>query len=195
MTFQSQKNSVVQDQRLWTALRNNEQYALEELFRKYNRQLYNYGIKINPDAELVKDAIQQLFLNLWKHRNFLAEAQSVKAYLLSSLRRLILQRIKRDTSRATRNRNYINHHEEISFSVEEIIIRHELAEEKVQALQKVLNELSPRQKEAIFLKFYHGLTNPEIVEVMQINNQCVRNLIYDALQRLRSSISVISYQI
>ncbi len=194
LAYQPYHPNKEDDKRLWTALRSDQQEALEELFRRYNKQLYNYGIKINQDHELVKDAIQQLFLNLWKHRNFLGEAKSVRAYLLSSLRRLIFEQLKRNRSRAERNKKYVDANEEIHFSMEELLIQEEITKEKIDILQKVLNDLTPRQKEAIFLRFYHGLTNPEIVEVMNINNQCVRNLLHAAIQRLRSSVDDISYQ-
>src|SRR5690625_6672265 len=52
-------------------------------------------------------------------------------------------------------------------------------------LQQALNQLTPRQKEVIYLRFYHGLTNPEISGVMDINDQCVRNLLSGAIKRLR----------
>lgn len=188
LAYYSNRTREADDKRLWAALRSGRQEALEELFRCYHKQLYNYGLKMSGDRELVQEAIQQLFLNLWKRRFFLSEAESVRAYLISSLRRLILEQIKRNKARAARNRVYIENDDALDFNIEEILIRRETDREKEDILQKVLNELTPRQKEAVFLRFYHGLTNREIEEVMNLNDQCVRNLLYDALRRLRKSV-------
>ncbi|SHF96375.1 RNA polymerase sigma-70 factor, ECF subfamily [Fodinibius roseus] len=192
--FKQRKNSNEKDQNLWSALRRGQREALSELFRCHHKHLYNYGIKIVSNTEIVDGAIQELFLNIWKSRNRLSPASSVKAYLLSSLRRLIMKELKRNRKRAERNRNYIENEEALTFPVEDLLIRKEVAQNKREQLEKGLETLTPRQKEAVFLKYYHGLTNRELVEVMEINYQCVRNLLYEALERLRSHIESVSYQ-
>ena len=52
-------------------------------------------------------------------------------------------------------------------------------------MQKALNKLSAKQREAIYLKYYQNMTNEQIAEVMKINNQSVRNLISQSLGSLR----------
>lgn len=68
LAYYSNRTREADDKRLWAALRSGRQEALEELFRCYHKQLYNYGLKMSGDRELVQEAIQQLFLNLWKRR-------------------------------------------------------------------------------------------------------------------------------
>lgn len=53
------------------------------LFEKYADAMYAYGRKMTPDAELVKDAIQDVFIKLYNNRQNLNETVSVKGYLLS----------------------------------------------------------------------------------------------------------------
>jgi RNA polymerase sigma factor (sigma-70 family) len=158
--------------------------------------LYNYGIKISSDRERVRGAIQKLFLNLWKRHSFLSDVNSVKGYLLSSLRRLILEEVKRSRARAVRNREYLEQEQEYvySFTIEELIIRDEISEEKQQILKNVIEKLTPRQKEAVFLRFYHGLSNQEISDIMRLNDQCVRNLISKSIRRLREHADQHAYQ-
>lgn len=191
--YRSHKDS--EDNRLWAELRSGRQAALEELFLRHHKHLYNYGIKINKDREVVRESIQQLFLTLWKRHRFLSGAESVKAYLLSSLRRLILEEMQRKKARATRNWAYLEKQDDNAFNVEELMIREEITAEKKQILEHVLRQLTPRQKEAVFLRFYHGLTNSEITGVMNINEQCVRNLLSDAIRRLRRHAEHYDYQV
>lgn len=183
-----------EDNRFWAALQNGRKTALEELFLRHHKHLYNYGIKITKERDIVREAIQQLFLNLWKRHSYLSRAESVKAYLLSSLRRLILEKVQRKKNRAIRNRAYLEKQEGTVFTVEEMIIHEEVTSEKKLILEQVLNQLTPRQKEAVFLRFYHGLTNSEIVDVMNINEQCVRNLLSVSIKRLRSHAEQYTHQ-
>lgn len=77
------------DEFLWTGFRNGDRLCLEMLVKKHYALLYDYGKKFTGDQELVKDAIQELFLVLWKNRATIGETQSVRNYLFKALRRKI----------------------------------------------------------------------------------------------------------
>ena len=49
----------------------------------------------------------------------------------------------------------------------------------------MINNLPPREREVIFLKYYSGLTSQEIAEVMDINYQSVGNTLQKAIYKLR----------
>jgi RNA polymerase sigma factor (sigma-70 family) len=52
-------------------------------------------------------------------------------------------------------------------------------------LRKIINNLSSRQKEAVFLKFYYNMTYEQITKVMGINYQSARSIIYKAVHVMR----------
>jgi RNA polymerase sigma factor (sigma-70 family) len=54
-----------------------------------------------------------------------------------------------------------------------------------------LNNLSPRQYEAIVLRFYNKLSYLEIAEVMDVTEQSVRNLIQRGIESLRQHSQLI----
>lgn len=173
---------------LWATLRRGEREALDRLFRLFYTPLFDYGIKIISDEEMVKDGIQKLFLRLWERHNSLAQADSVQAYLLLSLRRILLRQVNRQKKRYEYNRKYMDEIFSVSFSMEELLVRIELDEEKKQELVKAINHLNSRQKETLFLRYYHGLTNGEIATIMNINRQSVRNNLARAIKSLRGII-------
>lgn len=177
-----------EDTDLWKSLCHGEKGALAELFRLYYTPLFDYGIKIISNEDQVKDAIQELFLKLWKKHNSLVIPDSVKAYLLVSIRRILLRSIKRERNRYERNRKYIDNVFAVSFSKEDPMIRYEIAEEKKEQLVQAINQLNSRQKETLFLRYYHGLTNQEIADVMNINHQSVKNNLYRALKNLKGIV-------
>lgn len=181
-------NKDWEEDHLWEALRNGSREALDQLFRRFYSPLFDYGVKIISEEEIVKDCIQELFLKLWKRRAALSQAQSVQAYLLFSLRRILMRQISRRTKRYQRNKEYLDEVFSASFSMEDIMISAEVEEGQKQALIKAINHLNSRQKETLFLRYYHGLTNAEIADIININRQSVKNNLSRAIKSLRSII-------
>lgn len=173
---------------LWAALCRGDREAFDQLFRLFYSPLFDYGIKITSDAEIVKDGIQELFLRLWKRHTSLSQAQSVKTYLLFSLRRILLRQIKQRKKSLERNQEYLDETFSETFSMEELIIRTELEEEQKRKLVKAINHLNSRPKETLFLRYYYGLDNEEIAEVLGINKQSVRNNLFRAIRCLRTIV-------
>ena len=64
----------------------------------------------------------------------------------------------------------------------------EISEEQSAKLKVAFEHLSKRQKEAVYLKYYSGLDYEDIGEVMDINYQSTRNLIFNALKSLRKQM-------
>ena len=78
------------EQELWHAFLSSDKNAFAYLFEKYADAMYAYGRKMTPDAELVKDAIQDVFVKLYNNRQNLRETVSVKGYLFIALKRTLL---------------------------------------------------------------------------------------------------------
>jgi len=52
-----------------------------------------------------------------------------------------------------------------------------------------LSRLTNRQKEIIYLKYYQNLSYEEVSEIMNINYQVARNLLYQAIKSLKSMLT------
>ena len=175
----------IDDDALWASMRSGDESAFEELYRRYFQVLFGYGKRVTQDENLVNDTIQDLFVDLWRTRHSLSQAQSVRFYLFSSLRRKIHRSIKQD---------HLNSEDldavseeflptqispEASFSnSEELFIQTE-------QLNSWLSQLPPRQNEALVLRYYHNLEYAEIAAILHIKEQTARNLVQKALFILR----------
>ncbi|MFH5832195.1 RNA polymerase sigma factor [Halalkalibaculum sp. DA3122] len=176
--------------KLWSELQMGNKEAISKLFCLYYSNLYNYGYNIIPRRELVRDCIQELFLTLWNKREGINQPHSVKAYLISSFRRIILRKLKRYRNRKKRNQVYTENFFEEPFNVEELMVHFETERELKRKLKEALNSLSKRQKESIYLKFYQGLTTDEISHVMEVNKQSVYNHVSEAISNMQNYIQV-----
>lgn len=174
--------------RLWGEIRNGERGALSELFCLYYRPLYLYGCTIVRCEDLIKDSIQDLFLTLWKNRTRINDARSVSSYLMSSLRRMLLRKIRQQKSCYERNRAWCDQVPGYETTIEELWSRAETDAEHGRLLARAMESLSSRQKEAIYLKYYGGMSNNEISNVMEINCQSVYNHVSEAIRQMQGYI-------
>ena len=61
------------------------------------------------------------------------------------------------------------------------VLQHHLKAQLLAALQ----QLSNRHREALYLKFFDGFAYDRIAEIMDLNQQSVRNLVHQAIKRMR----------
>ncbi len=172
---------------LWASFREGNADAFEKIFKSYYKSLLSYGLRLNTDEEEVKDCIQILFLNIWERREFLGESDSIRNYLLASLRRLILKRMKTNLSFVEIDADNSAFH--IELSVESQLIHDQTLRENVSSLQSAIHRLPDRQKEALYLKFYNDQSFGDIATVMNISTRAVYKLIYKALDSLNDELA------
>ena len=178
-------NEIPSDILCWNAFRAGDRQAFEHLFRKYHPVLFQYGTKICNDQDQVNDCIQDLFVEIWQS-NANTPVQSVKAYLLRSLKYKLFRQFK-----SVRPMHDVEAWEEnvpFELSHDHFIERREEERSRATQVTQAVSNLPSRQKEIIYLKIYQQLSYEEISEVMGINYQVARNLFSQSLKTLRSLI-------
>lgn len=175
------------DLHLWNELREGQKTALEAIYREHAAALLKYGQKFTPDGQLVEDCIQELFIELWKNYAGLSATDSIRKYLLVALRRKIIREIGKKTK-------YLSSDEpqayqfEATLAVDHNIIAAEVSQSEREQLKQALDQLSSKQKEIIYLKYFNGIDNQGISEILDINYQSVRNALSRALKALRHQL-------
>ena len=81
------------DMEMWQAFKEGDRDAFDKLFRNYFPSLVQYGSRICADNHIVDDCIQDLFIELWQSRSA-TTLQSVKAYLLKSLKYKLFKKVQ-----------------------------------------------------------------------------------------------------
>jgi len=175
-----------EEEQLWKHFTGGNEKALEELIRLFGKPLALYGRKLVKDDALIQDCIQEVYIQLWQYRSGLRQVTEIRPYLFTCLRRKIITALKRE-------RIFVSNSQEpdlpflIEFSVEARLIENESEAERVQTINRFINQLPKRQKEAVYLRFFENMSNDEIAEVMGIKYQTATNLIHEALSSLRQS--------
>lgn len=175
----------------WSRFKEGEKDALGKIFQTYYNDLYFYGLKIISVPDLVKDVIQEIFIRLWENRNNLGHVTKVKSYLLVALRNELIHALKKNHIWNVDNEVKV---EPFTLAIEDLLISEEDSKLLSKRLVISLNKLSERQREVILLRFYHNLTFEELAQVLEMNVQSVRNLLFRALEKVRSDLKDIGFQ-
>lgn len=169
----------------WQAMLRGDKTGFAKLYERYFKLLYNYGRKICHDGSSVEDSIHDLFVDLWRYKSNLAATTSVRFYLYRCLRR----RLIKDNTNVLWLSDDMQRLEEVlrlaTPAHENDIIESESKDYRLNQLKKLLNDLSPRQYEALVLYFYDEFSYQEIASMLQVNVQSARNLVQRGLLQLR----------
>lgn len=172
------------DIELWKLLKEGDKAALEKIYLDHISLLIRYGRKFVANDQFVEDCVQDLFVELWKNRQGLSDTDSIKRYLMVAIRRKVIKQISKvqKTESSTPAEEY---EFEAELAIEDQLIDLEISQEQSEKLKIAFEKLSKRQKEVVYLKYYSGLDYEDISEVMDINYQSIRNLVFNALKSLR----------
>ncbi|TPN83517.1 RNA polymerase sigma factor [Aquimarina algicola] len=177
------------DSLLWVKIKLGDLNAFNELYDRYIDQLYEFGIQHTSDKDYVMDCIHDLFLDIYKYRKKLSNADNVKFYLFKSLKR----KINRKYKSKIKLYDFDDKQDEIKSSyasAEESIIQTEKSTEINTKLSCALQSLSSKQRKGISLKFDEKKSYEEIAAILGISIESVRTLIYRAVKKLRSEIEM-----
>jgi len=83
------KNVEDSDLLLWKSFKSGSESAFIFIYEHNFEMLYSYGRRLTNNEDVIKDAIQDLFIELRKNRENLGDTDSIKFYLFKCLKRRI----------------------------------------------------------------------------------------------------------
>lgn len=156
---------------------------IERIYNRHIDALLSYGIGLGFPRELIKDAIQDIFYKLSLKRRELEKVDNIKHYLFRMLKNRLL-----DLSKSTIQTQEIEEYQN-TFVIRVTVLDRMIAREDSQAIahkvESLLNRLTDRQREAVYLRFTQEMDYEEIASLLDISSQAARNLIFKAMRRMR----------
>ena len=163
-----------EQENLWKLFLEGDMNAFRSLYSTYYKMLYNFGKKYLPPTE-VEDCIHDTFLNILHYKNNIGEVKKVKTYLFKSFRNQLLK-TKKNKQVEFHLTNEVNNENDDSIENEAIL----------EEVKKLIEQLSPREKEIVYLKYFQNFNNHEISDLLNIKYQTVRNILASAIKKLRT---------
>ncbi len=166
-------------------LKNGSKKAFQNLFEEYGKRIFAFAkgyLKSNEEAE---EVVQEVFVKIWNIRSSINTELSFKSFLFkityNYIRELFLKKSRENSYK----------HEILNFTIdfdtrtEERIDYHSLLE----LVEKLIDQLPPRQKEIILLKRKQGLPVKEIAVLLNISPRTVEKHLAEALRHLKIKLT------
>ena len=161
--------------------------AFSQLYDLHINILFNYGLKLTIDKELLKDCIHDIFVKLYTKKDELGTIDNLKSYLFISLKNKLCDELRKRmymSDTAIEDVNAV-----APTDVEDDYMEEEQRKNEFSPVKRLLDQLSPRQREALTLYYIEEKKYEDICEIMNMNYQSVRNLMHRGLTKLRSLAS------
>lgn len=175
------------EQILWDRFLSGDDDAYARIYTQYSQALYAYGMHFTSDKHLVEDCVQDVFVKIYQNRKNLQTTDNIKLYLFIALKNKLYNVFRKDVVYSQ-----IDTLEPVfaaEYTIEDEFIEDEQARLLKEKMTRMLEILTPRQREVIYYRFTEGLSLDEICRVMDMNYQSTLNLIQRSLKKLRTTFS------
>jgi len=170
------------DAAIWKLISRGNNSAFVYVYETYSDVLFRYGLRIASDKTLIEDSIHDVFLRIWTRRSLLTITHSIKFYLIRAFRRDLIKKVKEIRKKRFAELSDVDRHWEVSF--QELLLENQIILESNENVKAAINNLSDRQREAVFLRYIEGLEYQQIAELMQMKVISLYNLLQKALKNL-----------
>lgn len=161
--------------------------------------MYAYALHLGFNEDTVMDAIHDVFYKLYVSNVSLENISNPKFYLFRALRNRLIDICRENKENLVLNETAEKRNESMPFrlqvTVEDEMILEEELEEIRRKVENVLNNLTDRQREIVYLRYINEYTYEEIAELMQISVLACRNLLSKSMTKLKSFSEPLSQDI
>lgn len=161
--------------------------AFTRLARRHQASLFRYAVSLARSRADAEDALQKTLIAIWKSAATFGGRASVKAWMLTITRNSVF--------RAGRVREAPTDDEPLAALGRQAGWGNENPEELLQRLQRIesleraLNELPPTDREALVLRDLEGLSGEETAEVLGLSLAATKSRLHRARLRLMARLT------
>lgn len=172
---------------LFDKFKEGDDEAFAFFYEYFINDMFAYGVSICGEQDVVKDAIQDIFLNLYFKDKDFSSIEHLKYTLLKSLKNNLYNIYKSLNSSAKTKISEDVLNLSIKTTVLDDIIQDEDRTIIKSQIEELFSCLTFRQKEIIYLRFIKELDYEDIANIMDITVHAARKLISRSLKRMRES--------
>jgi RNA polymerase sigma-70 factor (ECF subfamily) len=154
--------------------------AFRMLVEQHKQILFGTAYLMMRDRGLAEDALQEAVVKIWQCLPSLRRHSSLKAWLL----RIVVNEVKQQLRKRQVPILPLEEAPEPAGNPDETGEAMVLRLEEYRYLRQALGTLPPEQQETIVLRYYSGMTVPEIAAVMGQREGTIKSRLSRALERL-----------
>lgn len=172
------------DAALVLSLRQGDKAALAVLYDRYSRLVYTVAFRILNNGPESEDLTQEIFLNLWQKQTYDPNRSALSSFLSTVTRNRAIDRVR---SRSNRRRILKGMTPQ---TVPDFSIPVEQASqgERSQRVRAALQNLPEKQRELLWLAYFHGFSQSEIASHTNIPLGTVKSRMRQGLLKLKGTL-------
>lgn len=156
---------------------------VEELFARHQNEIYAYLVRMLRDPELAADLTQDAFVKAYRAYDALQKPENARAWLYQIAHRVALDDLRR--RRIVRFVPLVGEARTTAPSAERLVMDARLSGD----LQRALERIPERQRQALLLAELHDMTGLELAAVLGISHVAARALLTRARESLRQALA------
>ena len=172
------------DAALVLSLRQGDKSALAVLYDRYSRLVYTVAFRILNNGPEAEDLTQEIFLNLWQKQAYDPSRSALSSFLSTVTRNRAIDRVR---SRSNRRRILKGM---VPQTVPDFSVPVEQASqgERSQRVRAALQNLPEKQRELLWLAYFHGFSQSEIASHTNIPLGTVKSRMRQGLLKLKGTL-------
>jgi RNA polymerase sigma-70 factor (ECF subfamily) len=170
---------------LLVAFANGDRTAGQAIVAHLGPRLFGYAARVLGDRTEAEDVVQDALMRLWKIAPDWRQGDAkVSTWAYRVTVNLCTDRLRRRATRGQVELDSVAEPEADQLSVVERMTERDRAE----ALERALETLPDRQRQAVVLRNLEELSNPEIAEIMDISVEAVESLTARGKRALKAAL-------
>ena len=176
-------NVILDDKALIAALKNGNKEAFTSLYYQYCNKVYKFCRLYYTNTSSAEEVVQEVFIKLWDIRSYINENENLEGLLFIITRNKVFDNNRKNFNESFYQMSILAAYDK-AYDIEEELQARDL---KVY-IDRLVEELTPRQKEIFCMSRYEQLSYKEIAEKLNITPKTVERHINEALKYLKKNI-------
>ncbi len=160
-----------------------EQAAFNDIVAQYSALMLRTASMIVGDRDIAEDVVQDALIQVWHHLPELREAGALRSWLM----RIVVNQCISFKRKLARSAAFMRQSllEQETDMLAQVADDHKGRMERDWDIAHAINHLPMKQRVAIVLHYYYGMTLPEMAGTLQISENTLKKRIQAALTNLR----------
>ena len=166
-------------------LKKGDVLSFDDIFEKYNKKVYCFAYSYLKNREEAQDVVQEVFLNLWRHREQINEYYVFSKYLYKITFNSTCKRFRKLASDRKQMEEVVR-----ASTLEDNSTNLEIEYNNLlETTNEFINKMPARQKKIFLLKVNDQLSSEQIAEQLNLSKKTVENYLSVIKTSLKKSFS------
>lgn len=156
------------------------------IYEQYSVFLYSFVFGFLKSKEESEEVVQEVFIKLWQSRKQLNPDKSLKSFIFTLAKNMVLNKLKRKKIEEKHRDNIKNNSFKVANNIEESVNFKELTS----IYNKAINNLPVKRRKIFLLNREEEMSYQEIATLLDISVNTVKDQITKALKEIRRHVKL-----